>query len=827
MPSSHISYLRCAMSRTTVAASSLLSEFNAWLGVAFKASTDLLIAAQAAIDGCGGGSRMYPEDERRRRLIALINAKLKLNKDRLQAFLDAAAVSRVFPNYHDKIEILECLDYGEEKRFKRWLVQAQYEKSLFSYFDPVTEGESLKGLHELLRTGTVNRSDARDCSLEERQEEILRSLFGSYVFHAFPAEAMHRHFNADCRTGYHEDFYQHLLAFHAKALHRDCALVYLRLTREMTHGLSAVELRDALCSFIRETYDRLSNHCVLAIQIEPFREGQEAGEWNLFSDLVLYAEKHREVRLKTGYFHPQRIQAATAAHIPTLNKGEARFDLANEGFFFRDCFVLQPATERGEQVERPANLLLLFDKNERDETVIPCPGCRSTNVAGNSYPTIGVRSWECRNPICPDRSAFDRGNRYSLSSIIKQEAIKSDADQIPESSLRRWKLDVVRDVDEPTVCDMLVRHYSLHGDTVVFVNGASYEAEVNGRRVVHETFDPKRAVQGTYARFQSSAFFKRFVIERNDAGGKTPTPIPHSFKDASVYNGDCFELLSPLKESSIDGAVTSPPYYNARSYSTWPNIYCYLHDMYNAARAVYRVLKPGSYYVFNIFDYFDNENIIVFSAMGKKRMILGAYIVNLFRRIGFELHGNVAWFKGEIEGKRNYNQGNRSPYYQAPLNCWEHCFLFRKPGCDACSYRFPTILDAKPVYKIVRGENVLGHTAPFPPDIPLLLISQMDEGECVLDPFSGSMTTGRTAHRHGIRSVSIELQKEYCDLGIRLLEKDSLHQHAMNNGSATQTRSDDDYPLFAQSGCSEGRAAAPSHDHADGVRTGEKQRRFF
>ena len=44
-----------------------------------------------------------------------------------------------------------------------------------------------------------------------------------------------------------------------------------------------------------------------------------------------------------------------------------------------------------------------------------------------------------------------------------------------------------------------------------------------------------------------------------------------------------------------------------------------------------------------------------------------------------------------------------------------------------------------------------------------LLIRQMAKGECVLDPFSGSMTTGRTAHQHGVRSVSIEMQKEYCD----------------------------------------------------------------
>jgi hypothetical protein len=194
-----------------------------------------------------------------------------------------------------------------------------------------------------------------------------------------------------------------------------------------------------------------------------------------------------------------------------------------------------------------------------------------------------------------------------------------------------------------------------------------------------------------------------------------------------VYQGDCFEILSEMPESSIDGAVTSPPYYNARSYSEWPNIYCYLFDIDNSARQVFRALKPGSLYLFNVFDYFDNENNLALSAMGKKRMILGAYVVNLFRRVGFEIRGNVVWCKGEIEGKRNFNQGNRSPYYQFPFNCWEHVLVFRKPGGGCRTYHFPKILAAKPVIKMVRGKNVLGHSAPFPPAIPKYSSPECDE----------------------------------------------------------------------------------------------------
>lgn len=156
--------------------------------------------------------------------------------------------------------------------------------------------------------------------------------------------------------------------------------------------------------------------------------------------------------------------------------------------------------------------------------------------------------------------------------------------------------------------------------------------------------------------------------------------------------------------------------------------------------------------------------------MGKKRMILGAYVVNLFRRVGFRVLGNVVWYKGEIEGKRNFNQGNRSPYYQFPFNCWEHVFVFQKPG-PASEWQFPTIFSAKPVMKMVRGENTHGHSAPFPDEIPNLLVGQLRRGSTVLDPFAGSLTTSRVADRRNLRSVAIEMHAEYCALGARLIRE--------------------------------------------------------
>ncbi len=701
----------------------LTDDFREALSVAdWDPPSDVVAAAQAAIEGCCGW-RMLSGEKRHRELIALVNAKLRLNKERFREFLDRAAARKAVLNYHDKAEVQDCFDRYDRDRLASWLVARGYDASLLEAFRPVTRSETLKGLHEQLRTGAVARSDARDCDVSERKSEVLRALFGSYVFRAYPREAMHTFFNADSRKNYLPDFYDHLLEFHSGALRRDCALVFLNIDKALHATRSGNDLRDALFSFVERTYERLSNHCFFAVLIQPFDHDGESGQWQLFSDLVLFAEKHKEVRLTAGYFCPDQIEANTVQHVRHLDTAAAQFSVANEGFFFRDCFVVLPNEHQPiETTDSPVNLLVLFEKNERDETPLPCPACRTKTVAGNSYPVLGVRSWECQNPICPERSAFDRGNRYSLSALIKQQAIRSEPDQVPEWSLRKWKLDVVADGDERSVARMLIMHFTLHDDTVVFVNISDVGHVTLGRKVLYEGF-PAPFVHGSRDRFNESAFFRRFVIDREvTSQANSSEMFPSGLCDVDVYQGDCFEVLARLGENTIDGAVTSPPYYNARSYTTWPNIYCYLYDMYNSARHVFRVLRPGAVYIFNVFDYFDNENNIVVSAMGKKRMILGAYIVNIFRRVGFKLRGNVVWYKGEIEGKRNFNQGNRSPYYQFPFNCWEHVLVFYKPGGNAPNYRFPTILSAKPVIKMVRGENIHGHSAPLREDIPGLLV---------------------------------------------------------------------------------------------------------
>lgn len=698
---------------------------------------------------------------RQQALFALVNAKSRLNQGAIKRFLVHAARKRTYFNHPERVVLARHFDYRDINALEAWLSKRGLPddvlRNLLEHFQPIQPHETLAFIHAELAG-----SDHRD--------DILRALFSGYVYASIDEQTLHEHNNEEAREHYFPRFFDHIAHFYPESVERDHALTLIRIDKPLIDQFSSYEqFREALAEQIRRAHRRLTNHCYFAVLLD-FDADQHGRQWELFSDVTLFAEKFSEVELKKGYFRPDEVARETLSYITALRADDAHFELANEGFYYKDCFVLQPSIPQAGDYHGSYQLLLLFQKNERDETLIPCPACRSKNVRGNSYPSLGVRSWECMNTFCPGKSKFNRGKRYSLSSLINQEATELESNQIPVESVLRWKLDVTHIDDVSDVIDLLLRHYTLHGDSATLINMPFVGPGRHGRQLQYEAFPTAAPESSAMSVFYRSAYFKRFQVLREPQSGRSASDWPNLAADPQLvlHQGDAYEILASYPADSFDGAVTSPPYYNARDYAQWPNIYAYLYDMFNIAYQTHRTLKPGAPFLFNVFDYFDNENNVVFSLMGKKRMILGAYFIHLFRTLGFQLQGNVVWYKGEIEGKRNANQGNMSPYYQMPLNCYEHILVFSK-GLPSFDPRvLPSVLHLRPVHKMYRGENRHGHTAPYPDAIPHLLLRLVPPGSVVLDPFSGSMTTGRVAYDHGYGSVNIELHKEYCDLALWL-----------------------------------------------------------
>ena len=85
--------------------------------------------------------------------------------------------------------------------------------------------------------------------------------------------------------------------------------------------------------------------------------------------------------------------------------------------------------------------IMVFYKHRADETRLPCPVCGCLKVNGNAYSGVGIRSWECKNLECFERSAADRGKRFSERSIMMDEL---KVNHIDAEFVKKWRRDIIK-----------------------------------------------------------------------------------------------------------------------------------------------------------------------------------------------------------------------------------------------------------------------------------------------------------------------------------------------------------------------------------------------
>lgn len=602
---------------------------------------------------------------------------------------------------------------------------------------------------------------------------------------------------------------------------------------------------DYIFYVVEQAYRILDNNKVFTIKIENINANGKNIKWDLYSKLGIFCENFIETIEENNFYKPEIICADMLSkyNIKLIDDSEDLISILGKfyknkisidelmemiqvgklskeklkdivedcryvhyGFTFNDCFILDREKEfyNGQMpfIKNTNELLFVFYKYRIDQRKIPCPACGGLHISGNSFPEIGHRSWECKSPICPERSKSNRGKRYSKKSNYMQwGALNEDPyNVISKELIKKWRRDIVKLKHEDELYEMIVKYFTFPKEKILFINcdeDAFIIAKNNNRSstVISRKFTkienpyisdvnlPVRIPEKYNQFFRQGRYVKRYLNNNEvDCNIEIKTKLSDllSKKDNKVklIHGDCFNVLSNIDDNVITSAVTSPPYYNAREYSQWPNLYLYLEDMYNIIKQVYRTMKPGGVFLFNIGDIVDNENTIVKSNMGNKRILLGSYTIHLFQEVGFELIENIIWDKGEPQSNRQKNDGKFTPHYQKPLNCYEHMFIFKKPGADLIlnkNYKNylgdwnKNIVKFPPVIKInSKKENKFGHTAPFPRDIPDFVskVFMQNENDIMLDPFSGSLTSSIVAASNNVIGLGIELSEEYVELSI-------------------------------------------------------------
>lgn len=256
--------------------------------------------------------------------------------------------------------------------------------------------------------------------------------------------------------------------------------------------------------------------------------------------------------------------------------------------------------------------------------------------------------------------------------------------------------------------------------------------------------------------------------------------IYHEQDGVTLYHGDNVQTMrEAIPDASIDLVVTSPPYDNLRTYGghTW--------DFEGLAAELWRTIKPGGVVVWVV-----NDATVDGSETGTSfRQALH------FKDTGFSLHDTMIWEKATPAPQEQH------PRYQP---CFEYMFVLCKGypprvfngleekaltagqvSVSRCqrnsdgSFRHPDgkrmvtgdMRLRRAIWKIASDQG-RQHPAAFPEALARdHILSWSNEGDTVLDPFSGSGTTIKMARLMGRKGIGIEIHQDYCDIAVERLRQ--------------------------------------------------------
>ena len=283
------------------------------------------------------------------------------------------------------------------------------------------------------------------------------------------------------------------------------------------------------------------------------------------------------------------------------------------------------------------------------------------------------------------------------------------------------------------------------------------------------------------------------------------TPLAPFYDTATVvlHHGDAVDVMRTLGANSFQSCITSPPYFGARDYGekgqygseATPDEY--VSNMVDVFSQVRRVLADDGTLWLNLGDSYRNKNLL-----GIPWMVAFALQAD-----GWILRSEIIWAKPNPMPE---------PAKDRPVRSHEKVFLFSKSrkyfynhlavrevgnmkagdsagslqkdtrdthgrgggngGINVAKQRLAEELktlghstrNLRDVWHVSAKPFPGAHFATYPQELILpCVLAGSRVGDTVLDPFSGSGTTGMVATQEGRKYVGIDLSSDYLDLSLK------------------------------------------------------------
>jgi len=242
-----------------------------------------------------------------------------------------------------------------------------------------------------------------------------------------------------------------------------------------------------------------------------------------------------------------------------------------------------------------------------------------------------------------------------------------------------------------------------------------------------------------------------------------------------IIHGDALKALKTLPNNSVHLIFADPPYNIGKNFNghieKWETDEAYLEWCYEWLDLCIKKLKPnGSFYVMTATQFMPFFDIYL-----RKKLDILSRLVWYYDSSGVQAKKYYGSMYEPIlfcvKDKNNYTFNTDDILVVAKTGAKRKLIDYRKS--------VPTVYNSEKVpgnvWEFSRVRYRMDEYENHPTQKPIALLERIikassNEGDIVMDPFSGTFTTCFVAKELGRNSVGIELQDEYVKIGLRRLQ---------------------------------------------------------
>lgn len=242
-----------------------------------------------------------------------------------------------------------------------------------------------------------------------------------------------------------------------------------------------------------------------------------------------------------------------------------------------------------------------------------------------------------------------------------------------------------------------------------------------------------------------------------------------------IIYADALEALKTIPDNSIDLIFADPPYNIGKNFNgkieKWDTEESYLEWCYEWLDLCVQKLKPnGSFYVMTATQFMPYFDIHL-----RKKLTILSRLVWSYDSSGVQAKKYFGSMYEPIlfcvKDKKKYTFNTNDILVEAKTGAKRKLIDYRKA--------VPTVYNSEKVpgnvWEFSRVRYRMDEYENHPTQKPISLLERIikassNEGDLVLDPFSGTFTTCFVAKELNRNSIGIELQDEYVKIGLRRLQ---------------------------------------------------------